>query len=195
VTRFRADAALLTAAFLWGGAFVAQRLAEGVVPPVGFVAARFAISALLLAPLAAIETRRAAVRFDAPAWRQAPEPWKPAARAAQAVRSRAGAARAGRAQARSGGRAGCPWRTERLRWAWRPAATTGTAQPRRRSCPGDVYRSRAPVVFERGPANAETRQHPPPQRRARSLQQDARYLMVAHPDAENITRKRYRRGT
>jgi drug/metabolite transporter (DMT)-like permease len=71
VTRFRADAALLTAAFLWGGAFVAQRLAEGVVPPVGFVAARFAISALMLAPLAARETRRAAVRFDAPAWRQA----------------------------------------------------------------------------------------------------------------------------
>ena len=71
MTRLRADAALLTAAFLWGGAFVAQRLAESVVPPVGFVAARFAISALLLAPLAAIETRRAAVRFDAPAWRQA----------------------------------------------------------------------------------------------------------------------------
>jgi drug/metabolite transporter (DMT)-like permease len=71
VTRFRADAALLTAAFLWGGAFVAQRLAEGVVPPVGFVAARFAISALMLAPLAALETRRAVVRLDAPAWRQA----------------------------------------------------------------------------------------------------------------------------
>ena len=70
MTRFRADAALLTAAFLWGGAFVAQRVAEGVVPPLGFVAARFAISALMLAPLAAIETRRAA-RFDARAWRLA----------------------------------------------------------------------------------------------------------------------------
>lgn len=71
MTRFRADVALLAAAFLWGGAFVAQRVAEGVVPPLGFVAARFAISALMLAPLAAFETRRAAVRFDAPAWRQA----------------------------------------------------------------------------------------------------------------------------
>ena len=38
MTRLRADATLLTAAFLWGGAFVAQRLAEGVVPPLGFVA-------------------------------------------------------------------------------------------------------------------------------------------------------------
>ena len=66
----RADAALLTAALLWGGAFVAQRVAEGVVPPLGFVAARFAISALMLAPLAAFETRRAA-RFDARAWRLA----------------------------------------------------------------------------------------------------------------------------
>ena len=45
MTRLRADAALLTAALLWGGAFVAQRVAEGVVPPLGFVAARFAISA------------------------------------------------------------------------------------------------------------------------------------------------------
>jgi drug/metabolite transporter (DMT)-like permease len=46
-------------------------VAEGVVPPVGFVAARFAISALMLAPLAAFETRNAAVRFDARAWRLA----------------------------------------------------------------------------------------------------------------------------
>jgi drug/metabolite transporter (DMT)-like permease len=67
----RADAALLTAALLWGVAFVAQRVAEGVVPPLGFVAARFAISALVLAPLAAFETWRAAARFDAQAWRVA----------------------------------------------------------------------------------------------------------------------------
>ena len=51
MTRLRADAALLTAALLWGGAFVAQRVAEGVVPPLGFVSGRFAISALMLAPL------------------------------------------------------------------------------------------------------------------------------------------------
>jgi drug/metabolite transporter (DMT)-like permease len=67
----RADAALLTAALLWGGAFVAQRVAEGVVPPLGFVAARFAISALMLAPLAALEIWRAPARFDARAWRLA----------------------------------------------------------------------------------------------------------------------------
>ena len=71
MTRLRADAALLTAALLWGVAFVAQRVAEGVVPPLGFVAARFAISALVLAPLAAFETWRAPARFDAKAWRVA----------------------------------------------------------------------------------------------------------------------------
>ena len=71
MTRLRADAALLTAAVLWGVAFVAQRVAEGVVPPLGFVAVRFAISALVLAPLAALETQRAPVRFDAKAWRLA----------------------------------------------------------------------------------------------------------------------------
>ena len=41
------------------------------MPPVGFVAARFAISTLMLAPLAAFETWRAPVRFDASAWRLA----------------------------------------------------------------------------------------------------------------------------
>ena len=71
MTRLRADAALLTAAVLWGVAFVAQRVAEGVVPPLGFVAVRFAISALVLAPLAALESRRAPTRFDAKAWRLA----------------------------------------------------------------------------------------------------------------------------
>ena len=71
MTRLRADAALLAAALLWGGAFVAQRLAEGVVPPLGFVAARFAISEVMLAPLAAFEIWRAPVRFDARAWRLA----------------------------------------------------------------------------------------------------------------------------
>ena len=63
--RWQADAALLLTALLWGGAFVAQRQAEGVVPPLGFVAARFVISAVVLAPFAAIETRRAVAPLDA----------------------------------------------------------------------------------------------------------------------------------
>jgi drug/metabolite transporter (DMT)-like permease len=65
VKRWQADAALLVTALLWGGAFVAQREAEGVVPPLGFVAARFVISAVVLAPFAAIETRRAVAPIDA----------------------------------------------------------------------------------------------------------------------------------
>ena len=57
--RWQADAALLATALLWGGAFVAQRDVESVMPPLTFVAARFAISAVALAPFAAFEARRA----------------------------------------------------------------------------------------------------------------------------------------
>ena len=69
MTRWRADAALLTTALLWGSAFVAQKAAEGVVPPLTFVAVRFAISALALAPLAWFESRRAVEPIDAPTLR------------------------------------------------------------------------------------------------------------------------------
>ena len=62
--RWQADAALLATAVLWGGAFVAQRQVESVMPPVTFVAARFVISAVALAPFAAFETRRAARPLD-----------------------------------------------------------------------------------------------------------------------------------
>jgi drug/metabolite transporter (DMT)-like permease len=69
VKRWQADAALLATALLWGGAFVAQREVEGVIPPLTFVAARFAISAVALAPFAAVEARRAAAPLDARSWR------------------------------------------------------------------------------------------------------------------------------
>jgi drug/metabolite transporter (DMT)-like permease len=59
VKRWQADAALLATALLWGGAFVAQREVESVMPPVTFVAARFLVSAVALAPFAAFEARRA----------------------------------------------------------------------------------------------------------------------------------------
>ena len=69
--RWQADAALAATALLWGVAFVAQKEAESFLPPVTFVAARFAISALALAPFAAFETRRAAQKLDARSWRLA----------------------------------------------------------------------------------------------------------------------------
>ena len=69
--RWQADAALLATALLWGGAFVAQRNVQGVVPPLSFVAARFAISAVALAPFAAFERGRAAQPLDAKSWRMA----------------------------------------------------------------------------------------------------------------------------
>jgi drug/metabolite transporter (DMT)-like permease len=57
--RLQADGLLLLTALLWGTAFVAQKDAEGVLAPMSFVAGRFAISALALAPLAWRESRRA----------------------------------------------------------------------------------------------------------------------------------------
>jgi drug/metabolite transporter (DMT)-like permease len=58
MTRIRADALLLLCALIWGSAFVAQRQAASV-SPVLFVCARFALSALVIAPLALLEHRRA----------------------------------------------------------------------------------------------------------------------------------------
>jgi drug/metabolite transporter (DMT)-like permease len=58
MTRLRADALLLVCAIIWGTAFVAQRQAA-TVSPLLFVAARFALTALVIAPLALLEHRRA----------------------------------------------------------------------------------------------------------------------------------------
>jgi drug/metabolite transporter (DMT)-like permease len=58
MTRFRADALLLLCALVWGAAFVAQRQAA-TVNPVLFVAARFALSAVVIAPIALFEHIRA----------------------------------------------------------------------------------------------------------------------------------------
>jgi drug/metabolite transporter (DMT)-like permease len=51
-TRLRADLLLLLAAAIWGFAFVAQRLGMQAVGPLTFNAARFALGALVLVPLA-----------------------------------------------------------------------------------------------------------------------------------------------
>jgi len=69
--RWRADLALLATAALWGVAFVAQKHVTAVLPPISFVAARFAISALALAPFAYFETRWASAPLDGRSWRMA----------------------------------------------------------------------------------------------------------------------------
>ena len=56
-TRLGADALLLATAFVWGVTFVVQK-DIGDLPPLAFVAARFAVSALAVAPLAFLERRR-----------------------------------------------------------------------------------------------------------------------------------------
>ena len=71
MTRFRADAALALTAFIWGVAFIAQKQAEDLIPPVTFVAARFAISGLALAPFAWFEVRAGGKMLDGRAWRLA----------------------------------------------------------------------------------------------------------------------------
>ena len=66
MTRLRADFLLLTAALIWGTAFVAQKVGNGMIGPILFVAGRFTLSALLLIPLAWREARNA----DAPLTRR-----------------------------------------------------------------------------------------------------------------------------
>lgn len=61
--RIKADLSLLLAAFIWGTAFIAQKIAVGSIGPILFLGCRFLLSALLLAPLAWAENRR---RTDAP---------------------------------------------------------------------------------------------------------------------------------
>jgi drug/metabolite transporter (DMT)-like permease len=60
MTRLRADLLLLLASVIWGTAFVVQKWANGTMGPIGFVSARFLLSALVLAPFALAEARRAA---------------------------------------------------------------------------------------------------------------------------------------
>lgn len=59
MTRLRADFLLLTAALIWGTAFIAQKIGNGFIGPYMFIAGRFLLSALLLAPLALREARQA----------------------------------------------------------------------------------------------------------------------------------------
>ncbi len=57
MSRLAADGLLLITAFLWGVTFVAQKDAVGLLPPLAFVATRFGVSALALAPFALLEQR------------------------------------------------------------------------------------------------------------------------------------------
>src|SRR5271165_2305632 len=70
MSRLGTDALLLAAAFVWGVTFVVQKDIGGL-PPLAFVAARFALSALAVAPLAVLEGRRAGLPYASRAWRLA----------------------------------------------------------------------------------------------------------------------------
>ena len=70
MSRLGADALLLATAVVWGVTFVVQK-DIGSLPPLAFVAARFAVSALAVAPLALLESRRSARRVTPAARRLA----------------------------------------------------------------------------------------------------------------------------
>lgn len=57
MNRLRADLLLLFNAVVWGSSFVAQKSANDFVGPISFIALRYLVSALLLAPFAFRETR------------------------------------------------------------------------------------------------------------------------------------------
>jgi drug/metabolite transporter (DMT)-like permease len=69
MSRLGADGLLLLTAFLWGVTFVAQKYATATMPALAFVAARFAVSAVVLAPLALWEFRRRPHAPSAAEWR------------------------------------------------------------------------------------------------------------------------------
>ncbi len=58
MNRLQADLLLLVASVIWGTTFVAQKIANGHIGPIAFVAARFAVATAFLAPAAIWETRR-----------------------------------------------------------------------------------------------------------------------------------------
>lgn len=58
MNRLQANLLLLLAALIWGTTFVAQKLANDRIGPLAFVAARFVVAALALAPAAIQEARR-----------------------------------------------------------------------------------------------------------------------------------------
>ena len=68
--RLGADSLLLATSAIWGVTFVVQK-DIGALPPLAFVAARFAVSALAVAPLALLEGRRAGWPVPPRAWRLA----------------------------------------------------------------------------------------------------------------------------
>jgi drug/metabolite transporter (DMT)-like permease len=68
MARWQADGFLLATALIFGLAFIAQKGATGHIGPLAFVAARFLLSALALAPLALLETKRAPRAMDRRDW-------------------------------------------------------------------------------------------------------------------------------
>ncbi len=70
LSRLGADSLLLATSVIWGITFVVQK-DIGALPPLAFVAARFLVSALALAPLGLLESWRSGLPRSPRAWRLA----------------------------------------------------------------------------------------------------------------------------
>lgn len=68
MTRSTANLLLLFAAAIWGSAFVPQQTAMRAVSPMWFLAARYAVTLVVLAPFVVREARRAPRRAPAKVW-------------------------------------------------------------------------------------------------------------------------------
>eukprot|EP01037_Dinobryon_pediforme_P009552 gene9552-9628_t len=68
MTRWRADMLLLLTAFIWGTAFVAQKVANETMGPSTFVGVRFLISAAAMVPFMVYEARRQVVALHRKDW-------------------------------------------------------------------------------------------------------------------------------
>ena len=64
MSRLQADLLLLIGAFIWGTAFVAQKIGMDSMGPFMFTGIRFALSAIILAPFALKELRGAPLKMD-----------------------------------------------------------------------------------------------------------------------------------
>lgn len=71
MSRLRADALLLLAAFIWGVAFIAQKYGNASMPPVMFGGVRFGLAMLAILPLARREARKHKKPLTSNDWRLA----------------------------------------------------------------------------------------------------------------------------
>ena len=147
MNRLNADLILLAAAAIWGLAFLFQKSAMAHVGPLTFIAARSALAAVALAPLA----------------------WREHARAGTADAARAAADRSAEAACCSSSRRGCSRRASEPRPSPTPDSSPRSTSSSRRSSPGAGAASAPNAVGVAGGRLVGVRHLAARRRRARRL--------------------------